>query len=144
MKLLDAVGHSAAAIPRLNLGVVLVDRDKSVAARRLIEPLLRNQTIRDQPALAAAAHLILLAAVAKSGDWSAWDHHVGRAGALLASTGIVDRDNASLAHLAAERAVEGGQIDRARSAFGLAWQQFDGLGDREGVSRVENRVRTLA
>ena len=85
-----------------------------------------------------------LAAVAKSGDRSAWDHHVGRAGALLASTGIVDRDNASLARLAAERAVEGGQIDRARSAFGLAWQQLDGLGDREAVSRVEDRVRALA
>ncbi|MBO85951.1 MAG: hypothetical protein CL927_11390, partial [Deltaproteobacteria bacterium] len=144
MKLLDAVGHSAATIPRLNLGVVLVGRDKSVAARRLIEPLLRNQDIRDRPALAAAAHLVLLAAVAKAGDWAAWDHHVGRAGALLAATGIVDRDNAFLAKMAAENAVQGGEVDRARSAFGLAWQQLDGLGDLQGVAEVEDRVRTLA
>ncbi len=144
MQLLDAVGHSASAIPRLNLGVVLVGQEKSVAARRLIEPMLRSQDIRDRPALAAAAHLVLLVAVANAGDWPAWDHHVGRAGALLAATGIVDRDNAALARMAAERAVRGGEVDRARSAFGLAWQQLDALGDAQAVTSVEERVRELA
>jgi tetratricopeptide (TPR) repeat protein len=144
MQELDAIGHASAAFPRLNLGVVLVEREKAVAARRLIEPLLRSPTIRSRPALAAGAHLVLLAAVADSGDWSAWDHHVGRAGALLASTGIVDRDNALLAQIGGERAVRGGEVDRARSAFGLAWQQLDALGDTAAVERIEERVRALA
>ena len=144
MEELDAIGHAAATMPRLNLGVVLVEGGQYVQARRLIEPLLRSAGIRARPTFAAAAHLILLVTVADAGDWSAWDHHVGRAGALLASTGLVDRDNAHLAILAAKQAVRGGEVDRARSAYGLAWQQLDAMGDPAARDAVEAEVRALA
>ena len=141
---MEAIAHASAVYPRLNLGVVLVERGAHVEARRLIEPLLRSAAIRARPALAAGAHLILLSPVAAAGDWAAWDHHVGRAGGLLASTGIIDRDNAHLARLGGEQAVLGGEVDRARSAFGLAWQQLQALHDTEGLAEVEALVRALA
>ena len=141
---MEAAGHGAATLPRLNLGVLLVQRRAHVEARRLIEPILRSPTVRSRPLIAVGAHLLLLAPAAAAADWTAWDHHLGRAGSLLASTGLVDPDNAVLAVLGAEEAVAQGDLDRARSAFGLAWQQHEALGDTESLNRIEARVRALA
>jgi len=141
---MEAAGHGAATLPRLNLGVLLVQRRAHVEARRLIEPILRSPTVRSRPLIAVGAHLVLLAPAAAAADWTAWDHHLGRAASLLASTGIVDPDNAVLAILGAEEAVSQGALDRARSAYGLAWQQHEALGNQESLAQIEARVRVLS
>lgn len=141
---LEALRHAEATLPRLNLGLLLVMRGAHVEARRLIEPMLRRPEVRARGVLATAAHLILLAPVASAADWSAWDHHLGQASSLIADTGFIDPDNAMLAELSADVAVTQGEVDRARSAWGLAWQQRQALGDTGGQAEIERKVASLA
>ncbi len=140
---MEAIAHNTSALPRLNIAILMVERGAYIEARRLIEPALLSTAVRTRPVLAVAAHLVLLAPVAAAGDWAAWDHHVGRAGSMLATTGLVDRDFALLAQLGAEQAVRKGEPDRARSAWGLAYQQHEALGEKDRLAAIEARVRAL-
>ncbi len=141
---MEASGHHAALIPRINLGVVLVERRDFVNARQLIEPALRGLDRAADPITAAAMSLVLLAPVAHAGEWRAWDEHLAEISAVLSRTGFVDADNAHLAQLAADEALRQGATGAARAALGIAWQQLQALGRDAEVAALEARVATLA
>ena len=144
MARMEAVGHPSALVPRVNLALLLVLRGDHVSARRLIESPLRGVDAEDDPIIAAAMHLVLLAPVAHAGEWKAWELHLGAASAILARTRFVDGDNALLARAAAEEAVRQGNLDAARAALGLAWQQLHALGRPDQTAEIEARVQQLA
>ncbi len=140
---MEAVGHYAALIPRINLGLLLVVRKEFVAARRLLEAPLRGVDREANPIVAAAMCMVLLAPVAHAGEWKAWEDYLNTATRILSRTRFVDRDNGLLACIAAEEAIAQGAIEPARSALGLAYQQYQALGMSAELEGVLARVTAL-
>ncbi len=127
----DSIGSGAGIIPRLNLCLVLLDRDRYIEARHtLVEssPII-EQT--GQRSLLAFVQLALCQCAAGLGAWADWARLMPRAQKLLTETAMVDPDVARVAHRAADLARAANHHAEAAEAYRLALSQWLDLGQND-------------
>jgi tetratricopeptide (TPR) repeat protein len=136
----DTTGSADGILPRLNLGLILLLRDKHVEAREQLEQGREELEQMGRRAILGAIHPALMLCAAKVSDWSAFDEHFHEAVRLLDETALVDADAAWPAQQGAEIALRAGEVERARKAFELALSQWTALEDEERTKEVESKL----
>jgi eukaryotic-like serine/threonine-protein kinase len=140
--LLVLVSSAEAMFPRLNLGLVALQRDRREEATSILRSS-RDEAVRlGWHGVFAFAQMALLPGYAAAGDWSAWDTAFDSAEAVL-DGGLVEPDVAWAARLAAERAAEAGDLPRARRALRLAIAQAEALGDKDAAQAARAQEARL-
>jgi tetratricopeptide (TPR) repeat protein len=115
------------------LGLVRLARGEASQARTALKIVAQTDVV---------ARCALLASTPAGGDWAEWD-------SLLASLSdglsrlVTDPDSAWPLEWAARRAADGGSLHRAETAYRLAQQQYQRLGDTEGAERMGKRLAAL-
>ncbi|MEZ4321735.1 MAG: protein kinase [Myxococcota bacterium] len=130
-------------VPRLNLCLCLLAREKWSEARTELEALVVRWTEQHKPGYAAVAHVTLVPATAGLRDWSGYDHHLSEAHRLCNETGMIDIDVALCCEKAGALAAEAGEPDRALRAYELALHNWEQLGDRDRAERLHARMDAL-
>jgi serine/threonine protein kinase/tetratricopeptide (TPR) repeat protein len=136
-------GASRAVVPVLNLGLVLLKKGDTDKAADQFELGLETASSGGRDALAACAHVGLMAVAGIQRDWEAWDVHASGAAASIESTGIADRDLAWPAELAGDRAAVEGKRDRAEFAWKLAVDQWTRIGAEKEANRLIGRMKPI-
>ncbi len=126
-ELMDRAEAGARIYPQVNLGLVLVLRGEALKARSVLRAALKDAEASDQRVVQAWVHSVMLQPLAELGAWKAFDTHVRKARALIAQTGLVDPDVASVAATASTVAEAAGHRERARRVSALAEAQARGL-----------------
>lgn len=135
--ILDGLRSADGTFPRLNLALIdLAEQRFSVAEGTLVEIRGHLEEL-GWGGLLACVHVCLLACTAQAREWGAWDDHLAQATAALKSSGLLDPDVAWAAELAGRLTEWAGQPARAKEVYQLALAQWRGLGDLEGVGRIE-------
>lgn len=131
------LGAVDVSIPLLNLGLVLVERERYDEALAPLEEALDLLEAAGRRGLVGLAHVVQLPCAAARGDLRSWDVHWVRSQALLAETGFVEVDIAMMAERAGTlmAAVD---AERAVAVRGLARSQWLALGREEAVARLDS------
>ena len=129
------------AIPKLNLALCLIEREKFSEARIALSELLDVWKTQRKRGFIALCLVVMLPADAGLSDWLAFDQHLEEALPLIAQSGMVDIDVGMCAEAAGRLAAEANQPERARLALGLALQSWEHLGNQD---RVDGVLRALS
>ncbi|MFZ5480942.1 MAG: protein kinase domain-containing protein [Myxococcota bacterium] len=127
LAILEAIGDQHRVFPLLNLGLTLVADVRFDEALPCFEAGLAMARRQGRLPVAAVLLLGLVTCHAARGDWLAWDRDLAEAQRLLDETGLVERDVAEAAALAARLAEAAGEATRAAAASGLAERQEGAL-----------------
>jgi tetratricopeptide (TPR) repeat protein len=127
LALYDATGSGDAVYPRLNLALLLVERDRSAEAGPVVQRALAELEQQGRDAMEAAARVILLPCCARGGDWPGFDANLQRVEEVLAATGFVDPDIARMAVAGGDAAKEAGEEERAERAWEIGRRQKEAL-----------------
>ena len=127
-----ALGMTQAVFPRLNLGLVYLERRSWKEARTTLHEVLAELERAGRVGLAGVVHASLLAPVLALGDPAAFDRHIGEAELRFAQTSFAEPDVVWACRLAAE--VADGLQDRARAS---AARVFADEHERMLTDRVE-------
>jgi tetratricopeptide (TPR) repeat protein len=119
LALSTAGGFRYAALNRLNLAMVVLQRGRYEEARREFSIALRELERAARRRLEAAAHAGIAASCAGLALWSAFDEHMASAESLLRITNFSDPDLDTLLEVAATKAEAAGWTHRARQARAL-------------------------
>ncbi len=120
-------------VVRLNLALVHLLRGRHIEARERLTGLIDEGVPSNWR---AAAHVLCLPAAA--GTDEAWGEHYAAASALLGSTGFVHEDLALVCEMAARRAAELGERERAQQAWMLAAAQWEAMDETEAGHRARH------
>jgi tetratricopeptide (TPR) repeat protein len=138
-----AMGAGGAAFPRVNLGLILMARERGEEARRELLAALATFEQQGRRALMGAVHACLLPCCVMTGDLPAFDHHLTEGMAHLAETGLSDVDVARCADKAATLLVALGEPARARDSLALARAQWLALQRPDEAAECDRRVAAL-
>ena len=141
LRLHSALGSGAGVFIYLNLGLVLLSRNRRPEARDALEVAREVLEKAGRRGLLGSVHVQLCAC--STGEWGAWDHHFERARRLLAESEMVDPDTAWAAQLAGDLARSTGERERARQAYELALAQWRGVGNAARIDEVLLTIRVL-
>ena len=146
-----SLGAGDLAIAETNLGTVLVARGRRAEGRAMLRGARDQLVAQGRLDMASVPAVTMLAPAARDGDGDEWSACwlIARDG--LATSGMVHLDlglSAESAGEAAERAAEeprgSAWRGRALDAFGLARDQYGGLGRVADAARMEARLLALA
>lgn len=140
LRLHEALGGDG-SVPRLNLGLVIIKRERYRDARRELEEVRRRFARAGRRQFEAAANAVLLPCYAAEKRYGEFDIACATASRILDETSFVESDIAWPAQLAGDILAADGQLDRARISWELALVQWTALGDAERSSQV---ARALA
>ena len=138
-----AVGKPTTAIARANIGFVQLERERYVEAKKTFVGILGEIRRGLSPLLGSHLHVALTVCAAMERDWAAWDRHYREARDVIGRTSYVDIDNARMAELSGELTLGAGKLERASRIYGLAREQYLGLGrqsDADGIADVISRL----
>lgn len=133
----EAGGTPDAAVGRLNLGMVLMQRGRFEAAREVFERCLAQAQATGVSSVQGASWLGLLVCAGARGDWPAWDRWMALSRGMLERTGWVDADIGLSLKLAGESARAAGDPERGRAALELALGQYRQLGRDADCAAIE-------
>ncbi len=139
----EACGSYAKVYPQTNLALLALQRGHTDEARKRTVLVLGYARARGVRGLFGVLHVVLAAAEAHSGRWSAFDRAIDQAIADFESWGDLDYDNAWPAELAGDEARRCGQLARARKAYGIALEQWLGLEQGARVRRLRRVLQQL-
>ncbi|MBW2456160.1 MAG: protein kinase [Deltaproteobacteria bacterium] len=140
IELLDAMGSSAASVPWLNIALMMVQRGDYAEALPVVAELRRELGSAGERRTLSYLDYGLLTCLAHEHDWSSWERQYQRARQWRPATARVDKDLAMLAQQAGDFALEAGEKERARQAYGLAREHWAALGKRERVQAVDREL----
>ncbi len=140
LTILEGLRSADAIFPRLNLALIDLAQQRLTAAEETFREARESLERLGWGGLLACVHVSLLACAAQARDWQAWDDHFTLGGPALRQSGLLDPDVAWCAELAGHLTEWAGQPSRARAVYGLAWEQWRGLGNVKGVQRIERAV----
>ena len=126
-----------AVFPKLNLGLVELERGRTVAAREHFTAARERLQRRGVAAMIAASALCLAACDADEGAWPAAGRGLAEGAAGIEATGMVDPDVARLAERIGRSARAAGHGLLAEQALALARDQWRRLGRPERAEAVE-------
>lgn len=129
LALVDRAGSQARAFPRLNLGLLLVERGAWEEAHALLLEARAMLAADRRRALVGYTDALRLPCLAGLRRWTELDACLAAASEALLETGLVEPDIARMALLAARLADERGQAARARAVRALADDQDDARPD---------------
>ena len=139
-RLYHLLGSAMAAYPELNLGLVGLELKRvGEVYARMTQLLGRIQARDPSSATAAFARVVRLPCIAAPADGD-FETELAWLVDFIARTGIVERDIASCAERAADRAWEAARPERAIAALQVALQQHQALGDTRLMGRLERRL----
>jgi serine/threonine protein kinase/tetratricopeptide (TPR) repeat protein len=141
ISLYSRLSSSKVLVPQLNLGQVLLGRDRFEEAQRHFEHIAPDVERRGGHALRFFLDGFRLAAMHPDDpEWEALYRRVHRA---VESSEIAEQDIAFPMELAAERAQKLRRPDKARALYTLARTQWERLGVPEAVRRLTEAEETL-
>jgi tetratricopeptide (TPR) repeat protein len=140
--ILESIGSKATFVPRLNLALVLVQREAFEEAVPVLLALL-DEGRSGKHAVLCYVHYALTACYGSAGDWVSWDEQIEQAAAFRPETGRVDQDLARMAQRAGDFAAEAGHADRARRAYELALRHWEALDKQALVLELEAKLERL-
>ncbi len=140
-ELFHAQGSGDAAITKINLAIVLIERAKYREARSILELAESDLEAQNRGGYLSFVHAHMLPCLVSEGDWDGWQHHYQRLVYHLAKTQLVDDDLARPLELAGDLCLEAKQPHWARDAYELALQQWRKLGRDDAVRELEARSR---
>jgi len=133
----EAVGASQINIPRLNIALLLLDRQEYAKARELCAIAVRELERQGRRRLLGAAYMVMVPCDAGLGDWEAWEVHFDAASQLLRETGFAEPDCALCARRGGDIASRAGDKARAKRAYEFSLYQYLALGDKAGTDEVQ-------
>ncbi|MCB9760268.1 MAG: tetratricopeptide repeat protein [Alphaproteobacteria bacterium] len=132
----EAMGARDARVARANVAVAAMLQGRAEEAIALLTQT-RDDAERDQdPFLALASWLWLLAGYAEVGDWAAWEQGWPRAAEHLAHARARDPDLALALERSAAAAMDSGRVTRAAEVWGLAAAHWRDFGRPDEAARV--------
>jgi tetratricopeptide (TPR) repeat protein len=143
LELLEAMGSDLATGVRLNLALVLIDRERYGRALHELEQLQRHLARGNRGRALAYVDYALLPCLAAERAWLELDEQVDRAAQWVPETGRVDKDYAALAERAAALAESQGQRSRAITPLRLAVAHWEAMGKEERASLARRRITAL-
>jgi len=143
--LFDALGgrDGNGVLPRMNLGLVYLERGDLDDAKDLFEEARAALARKGHAPLLASCNIALMATAGAREDWKAWDRCYGAARTLLRRSRYRHIDLARTALMAGHKAMELGEFVRASEAWCVAREQFEGVGDEDGLQEVEALIAAL-
>lgn len=126
LELFESLGAADASTAQCNLGYLLIARTRYAEARELLEELVTSALSRERHIDRMWILCGLWACAGAQGRWQEWDHLQAQVLSLGAS-GLFDEDLARVTRHAGELARLAGQQSRARCAYSVALQQFEGM-----------------
>ncbi|MFK7984847.1 MAG: protein kinase [Sandaracinaceae bacterium] len=131
-----SIGSKAILVAKLNLGLVLLGRERWEEARRVFEAELPGLVKSGKKAYLGWLRCVLLPCVAASGDAAAFDRHLDEACALTGNRALVDEDMAKAAERAMSMWREREDEPRTEAARRLAHDLFVAVGDDERAAAL--------
>jgi tetratricopeptide (TPR) repeat protein len=139
--ILESIGSKATFVPRLNLALVLVQREAFEEAEPVLLAL-EEEGRAGKHAVLCYAHYALMACYASSDRWDEWDEQYDLAKEYRPETGRVDQDLATMAQQAGDFADEAGHDERAQGAYKLALEHWKALDKPEKIDEVEGKLES--
>jgi hypothetical protein len=130
LRLLEAAGSEDVGLVLVRLGLVLDLQDRPNDARTVLDAARAHAERHEDPGLLGLVCATLLPVDLARGQLTAFDLHLQRASALLATTDLVDADVAESVERAARRVED---ATRAAKARALARAQWEALGRPDRV-----------
>lgn len=128
----------AVMIPQLNTGLLLLQKRRFEDARAHLEKARsRCERLGHSPAALCIIEVGLAVCDAAARDWVGVDRRLAWASAKLSEIGFYDPDIPEAAEIGADLARSAGELERARTLWALASEQWNRLGRPEDVARVE-------
>ena len=124
----EAAGSNDRVIPRLNLGLLLVERGRSRELPALLLPEIAELERRGRRDLLTSAHSLLTVAAAAGRAWRRLGRHLDASEQLLDAGVQSHPDDARLLGRAAELAMGGGRSADGRRAHALAARHWRAVG----------------
>ncbi len=140
LTILDGLRSADSLFPRLNLVLIDLAEQRFSIAENTLGEIREHLEELGWGGLLSCVHICLLACASQARDWGMWDGHLDQGTAALKASGLLDPDVAWAAELAGRLTEWSGQSARAREIYELALAQWRGLGDREGVARIERTI----
>ena len=137
---MEELGLPEATIPRLNLAMVMMKQGEFSQAMPLVEHAHQNFVRSATSYRQGITHLMILICCIGQDDWSDWDHHLSQSRRLLADTSYVDVDVAMWATEAGDMAIKANHRDRARQAWDLAMDQWQGPDRPQEAEQIRERL----
>ena len=138
-----AMGAGGAVFPQVNLGLILMARERFDEARSELLTALATFEQQGRRGLMGAVHACLLPCCVAAGDLVAFDHHFTEGLAHLAETGLSDVDVARCADKAAELLTTRGDPERARDTLAFARGQWLSLQRPAEAAECDRRAAAL-
>ena len=143
LELIRALGSPFGLAPAMNLGLVLAEMGDFAEARTRLDAVLDRGTRLGMEGCRISALVSLLLCDAGERAWHLWDEHMALSRHLLQRTGYLESDCPRSLHIAGQHAVEAGQIDRARGAWTLAFEQWVALERPDAAAWVRADLESL-
>ncbi|HHH31828.1 MAG TPA: hypothetical protein ENK57_26240 [Polyangiaceae bacterium] len=143
LELLEAMGSDQVVGLRLNLALVLIERQRYRRAREELERLRERLEGRVGGRAMAYVDYALLPCLASEQEWLALGLQIDRAKQWVPETGRVDKDHAALAERAATMAETMGERDRAMDLLQLALEHWEALGKTDRADLTRRRLEAL-
>ncbi len=127
--LFEASGSTMAVHPRINLGLLSLERGDYAEARGVLADALADVEGKGRGSFADALQPVLLACAAGTGDWPEFDVRLGEVARFEPGVTRVDVDTARCLDLASRLAREAGEEARSNKARGMAtlhWRALEG------------------
>ncbi|MBU48187.1 MAG: hypothetical protein CL920_05755 [Deltaproteobacteria bacterium] len=137
------IGTGLDAVPKVNLGLVLVERERYQEAFSMLEEGLEIFEEQGRKGFIGAVHAFLLPCLAYHRYWQSFDEHQLQAKEILKQTSLLDADIARLTSIAGDLACEAKQFKRAKEAYQLSLSQWQELDQQEEVDKVRAALQEL-
>jgi serine/threonine protein kinase/predicted ATPase len=140
LQIFESVGSAQAVVARLNLALLHLRRGVWEGADRDARRAKEALEAEGRRRLLGSALVVLMAAAAGLKRFEDFDAYLAEALEVLRETGFCEADAAWAVHKSADICLQHDEADRARAAYQFAWFQYRGLGDEEGMARIESLV----
>ncbi|MGM0556482.1 MAG: tetratricopeptide repeat protein, partial [Myxococcota bacterium] len=138
-----SIGAAAAAVARLNLALVALDRRDIDQATRRFDASARHFRAKTRPALELFAQLGLLACYAARDDVPRATETLRRVDLLLEDVTYVDTDLANPARIAGEYFFDARRDDLALRALTISRHQFSQLGHEAPIEDIDEMIEVI-
>ena len=136
----EAIGSDAVWLTRINLALILIQRQRFALAQADLERLREYFEFTERFLLQVFVESALAAAFAGQGNAQRFDEHLATTTILLERSGTVDVDLATLLEFAGEAWDTQGDHTRAAQAFALALAQWRTLGQEQRAAPLATRL----
>lgn len=136
LSLFEAIGAGDAAIARLNVLLLRLQRGQHEPVRAPLEVLAQELAEEDRHGLLSITRAALMASAAGAGDWPAFDRYRAAVEQVAREAGLALPNIATLSEQAGGLARAAGESRRARSAWTLAGDQWGRPGQTTRQAQV--------